>query len=332
MRIQSEKILVTGADGFIGSHLVESLVKCGASVRAFVYYNSFNSWGCLEDVSEEVRHELEVVAGDVRDVHSLKTAASGCKIIFHLAALIAIPYSYQSPDSYAATNIQGTLNVLQAAREIKPSRVMIVSTSEVYGTARYVPIDEDHPVQAQSPYAATKAGADQMALAFYSAYGLPVTIIRPFNTYGPRQSARAVIPSVIVQLLKGTRTVRLGNIQPTRDLVFVADTAEGMIRIAEAEDTVGEQVNIATGMEVSIGELAAEICRQIDSDAQIVSDPLRMRPKGSEVERLLGANSKLKRLTGWVPNTPLSVGLEKTIEWFRRCENLLRYKADLYNV
>ncbi len=253
MRIHGEKVLVTGADGFIGSHLVEGLVRRGAAVRALVLYNSLNSWGWLEDVPAEIRESIEVVVGDIRDVHCLREASSGCGAIFHLAALIAIPYSYRSPDSYVATNVQGTLNVLQAARERQVAKVMVTSTSEVYGTARYVPIDEGHPLQGQSPYAATKIGADQMALAFHGAYGVPVTVVRPFNTYGARQSARAVVPTVITQLLAGRRTIRLGNLHPTRDLVHIADTVEGMIRLAEAPACEGEQVNIATGVEISIG-------------------------------------------------------------------------------
>jgi NAD dependent epimerase/dehydratase len=331
MRVRGETILVTGADGFIGSHLVEELVHRGAAVRAFVLYNSFNSWGWLEDVAQEVKEAVEIVPGDVRDVHSLRSAASGCRLILHLAALIAIPYSYRSPDSYLSVNVQGTLNLLQAARECRTERVIVTSTSEVYGTARQVPIGEDHPLQAQSPYAASKIGADQMAVAFHRTYGMPVTVVRPFNTYGPRQSARAVIPTVITQALSGRKTIRLGNIHPTRDLVFVRDTVEGIIRLAETPGIEGEQVNIATGHEITIGELAREICRQVDPEAVVVTDPERVRPNGSEVDRLVGDSSTLRRLTGWSPSTPLADGIAKTLEWFRRPENLARYKADIYN-
>jgi NAD dependent epimerase/dehydratase len=331
MRVRGETILVTGADGFIGSHLVEELVHRGAAVRAFVLYNSFNSWGWLEDVAPEVKAAVEIVPGDVRDVHSLRSAASGCRLILHLAALIAIPYSYRSPDSYLSVNVQGTLNLLQAARECRTERVLVTSTSEVYGTARQVPIGEDHPLQAQSPYAASKIGADQMAVAFHRTYGMPVAVVRPFNTYGPRQSARAVIPSVITQALSGRKTIQLGNIHPTRDLVFVRDTVEGMIRLAETPGIEGEQVNIATGHEITIGELVREICRQIDPEAVVVTDPERVRPNGSEVDRLVGDSSTLRRLTGWSPSTPLADGVAQTIEWFRRPENLARYKSDIYN-
>jgi NAD dependent epimerase/dehydratase len=332
MGLEGKKILVTGADGFIGSHLTEALVLCGAQVRAFTLYNAQNSWGCLDQIPSEIKSSIEVVSGDIRDYWTIQNAAANCDIVFHLAALIAIPYSYQAPDSYVATNIQGTLNVLKASKEQRISKVMITSTSEVYGTARYVPIDESHPFQGQSPYAASKIGADRMAEAFFRSYGLPVTIVRPFNTYGPRQSARAVIPTIIVQLLSGRESVQLGNLLSSRDLVFVNDTVEGFIRLAQAPDAQGHEVNIATQTEITIGDLAVEICRQINPCAEIRRDESRFRPASSEVDRLLGANKKLSQITGWTPSTPLKKGLKKTIEWFREPENLKPYKAELYNI
>lgn len=331
MELAGKRILVTGADGFIGSHLTESLLAEGARVRAFVWYNSFNSWGWLDTLSPQPEN-LEVFAGDIRDPNGVREAMRDIDIVFHLAALIAIPFSYHSPDSYVDTNIKGTLNVLQAARLLETPRLLVTSTSEVYGTARYVPIDENHPFQGQSPYSATKIGADRMAESFWRSFSLPVTIVRPFNTYGPRQSARAVIPTLITQLLAGRKEIQLGSLEPTRDFNFVADTVEGFTAIARCDDAIGEEINIATQKEISIGELARELVRQINPSARIVQDDQRLRPQKSEVERLLGSNEKIRRLTGWKPRHTLESGLEKTIAWFSRPENLARYKADIYNI
>ncbi len=324
------KLLVTGADGFIGSHLTEELVRSGHSVKAFAYYNSFNSWGWLDTLPEEIREQIEVFTGDIRDPHGVKQAMVGVDKVFHLAALIAIPFSYHSPDTYVDTNIKGTLNILQAARELETSRVLVTSTSEVYGTAKYVPIDEKHPLQGQSPYSATKIGADRLAESFYRSFNLPITIVRPFNTYGPRQSARAVIPTIIMQLLAGKQTIELGSLTPTRDFNYVKDTVSGFIHIAETEKTIGEEINIATQQEISIGELADELVKQINPDANIVCDEQRLRPDKSEVNRLLGSNEKIKRLTNWVPSYSFKEGLAETIEFFR--DNLNKYKTDLYNI
>lgn len=324
------KILVTGADGFIGSHLTEKLVEDGHQVRAFAYYNSFNSWGWLDTLPKDKLNEIEIFAGDVRDPNGVRKAVAGMDEVFHLAALIAIPYSYHSPDSYVDTNIKGTLNVLQAVRDHGTQRVLVTSTSEVYGTAQYVPIDEKHPFQGQSPYSATKIGADRIAESFYRSFELPVTIVRPFNTYGPRQSARAVIPTIITQLLSGMTEIKLGTLTPTRDFTFVKDTVEGFLAIAKFNETIGEEINIASQQEISIGELAQEMIRQINPEARIVCDEVRLRPEKSEVNRLLGSNEKIKRLTGWEPRYTLSQGLEETIAWIR--ENLGRYKVDLYNL
>ncbi|NMC27276.1 MAG: SDR family NAD(P)-dependent oxidoreductase [Syntrophomonadaceae bacterium] len=324
------KILVTGADGFIGSHLTEKLVEDGHQVRAFAYYNSFNSWGWLDTLPKDKLNEIEIFAGDVRDPNGVRKAVAGMDEVFHLAALIAIPYSYHSPDSYVDTNIKGTLNVLQAVRDHGTQRVLVTSTSEVYGTAQYVPIDEKHPFQGQSPYSATKIGADRIAESFYRSFELPVTIVRPFNTYGPRQSARAVIPTIITQLLSGMTEIKLGTLTPTRDFTFVKDTVEGFLAIAKFNETIGEEINIASQQEISIGELAQEMIRQINPEARIVCDEVRLRPEKSEVKRLLGSNEKIKRLTGWEPRYTLSQGLEETIAWIR--ENLGRYKVDLYNL
>lgn len=326
------RVLVTGADGFIGSHLVEHLVGAGVEVRAFVYYNAFGHWGWLDRVSSEVKDQIEVCTGDIRDGRSVRQAAEGVETIFHLAALIGIPYSYSAPDSYVDTNIKGTLNVLEAARDLQTARVLVTSTSEVYGTARYVPIDESHPYQGQSPYSATKIGADRLAESYYRSYNLPVTIVRPFNTYGPRQSARAVIPTIITQLLDGVTEIRLGSLAPTRDLVFVADTARGFAELAACRAAVGEEVNLATGVEISIGDLAGAIIELINPSARIVTDQERIRPEKSEVERLLGCTKKLKRLTGWTPGVALADGLAKTIDWFRVPANRAGYKSGLYNV
>ncbi|HOQ43460.1 MAG TPA: NAD-dependent 4,6-dehydratase LegB [Smithellaceae bacterium] len=327
-----KKILITGADGFIGSHLVEELVLRGCDVRAFVYYNSFNSWGWLDHVDPVVKKNLDFFAGDVRDPHGVKEAMKGCDVVFHLAALIGIPYSYHSPDTYIDTNIKGTLNVLQAARELGLSRVVHTSTSEVYGTARFVPITENHPLQGQSPYAASKIGADQLALSFYRSFGTPVSIARPFNTYGPRQSARAVIPAIITPLLAGITEIKLGSVHPTRDFNFVKDTVNGFIAVAEHETTIGKEVNIASQKEISIGHLATEIITQINPNATIVSDSIRIRPEKSEVERLLGSNELIHKLTGWKAAYSLKAGIRETIAWFRNENNLKHYKWNRYNV
>lgn len=330
--LQMKTILVTGADGFIGSHLVEKLIDDGHKVKAFVYYNSFNSWGWLDTLPKEVLNKIEIFAGDVRDPNGVRTAVKGVDMIYHLAALIAIPYSYHSPDSYVDTNVKGTLNVLQAARDYNIERVIVTSTSEVYGTAMYVPIDEKHPKQGQSPYSASKIGADAMADSFYRSFNLPVTIVRPFNTFGPRQSARAVIPTIITQLLAGKTQIKLGALHPTRDLLFVKDTANGFVEIANSQKTIGHEINIATEQEISIQDLAQFLIDTINPKATIISDDVRLRPEKSEVERLLGAAYKIKELTNWQPQFDLKQGLVQTIEWFSKPENLKQYKADIYNV
>lgn len=324
------KILVTGSDGFIGSHLTEELVKTGYEVKAFTYYNSFNTWGWLDTLPEDIMSHVEVFQGDIRDPHGVKEAMKGCNAVFHLAALIAIPFSYHSPDTYVDTNIKGTLNVLQAARELELERVLVTSTSEVYGTAQYVPIDEKHPFQGQSPYSATKIGADRLAESFYRSFNLPVTIVRPFNTYGPRQSARAVIPTIITQLLGGKTEIKLGSLTPTRDFNYVKDTAHGFIEIYKGIKTIGEEINIATQNEISIGELAEELIGQINPNAKIVCDEQRLRPENSEVNRLLGCNKKIQDLTNWTPKYTFSQGLSETIEFLRN--NLEHYKIDIYNL
>lgn len=325
-----KKVMVTGADGFIGSHLVESLLEKGYEVKAFTYYNSFNTWGWLDTFPKEKLDAIEVFSGDIRDPNGVRTAMKGVDWVFHLAALIAIPFSYHSPDSYVDTNIKGTLNVLQAARELETERVMITSTSEVYGTAQYVPIDEKHPFQGQSPYSATKIGADRLAESFYRSFDLPVSIVRPFNTYGPRQSARAVIPTIISQLLAGKQEIKLGSLTPTRDFNFVKDTAAGFIAIAESDKTIGQEINIATQQEISIGDLAREIIRQINPAASIICDEERLRPEKSEVNRLLGSNKKIKELTNWTAAYTFAEGIHETIEWIR--QNINVYKTDIYNV
>ena len=324
------KVLVTGSEGFIGSHLTEELVKAGHDVRAFVLYNSFNSWGWLEELSPEIMKHVEVFTGDVRDPNGVKEAMRGMDGVFHLAALIAIPFSYHSPDTYVDTNIKGTLNVLQAARELQTQRVLVTSTSEVYGTAQYVPIDEKHPYQGQSPYSATKIGADRLAEAFYRSFEMPVTIVRPFNTYGPRQSARAVIPTIITQLLSGKEEIKLGSLTPTRDFNYVKDTANGFIEIYKSDRTIGEEINIATQQEISIGQLAEELIRQINPNAKIICDEQRLRPEKSEVNRLLGCNEKIKRLTDWAPRYSFEEGLGETIEFLKNHMN--QYKSDIYNI
>lgn len=325
-----KKFLVTGADGFIGSHLTEELVKQGYQVRAFALYNSFNTWGWLDTLPNEIMDNIEVFTGDVRDPNGVKEAMKGCDAVFHLAALIAIPFSYHSPDTYVDTNIKGTLNVLQAARDLGTDRVLVTSTSEVYGTAQYVPIDEKHPYQGQSPYSATKIGADRLAESFYRSFDLPVSIVRPFNTYGPRQSARAVIPTIITQLLAGKTEIKLGSLTPTRDFNFVKDTANGFIKIYGSDKTIGEEINIATQHEISIGQLAEELIRQINPQATIVCDEERLRPEKSEVNRLLGSNEKILRLTDWKPQYTFEQGLAETIEFFKN--NLDKYKIDIYNI
>lgn len=326
----AEKILVTGADGFIGSHLTEELVKQGFDVKAFSLYNSFNTWGWLDILPQDIMENVEVFTGDVRDPNGVREAMKGTDAVFHLAALIAIPFSYHSPDAYVDTNIKGTLNVLQAAKQLDLDKVLITSTSEVYGTAQYVPIDESHPYQGQSPYSATKIGADRLAESFYRSFGLPVAIVRPFNTYGPRQSARAVIPTIITQLLAGKEEIRLGSLTPTRDFNFVKDTAQGFIEIYRSDKTVGEEINIATQNEISIGELAEELIKQINPQAKIVCDEERLRPEKSEVNRLLGSNEKIKMLTDWEPRFTFEEGLAQTIDFFR--DNLEKYKVDIYNI
>lgn len=330
--LQNKFVLVTGADGFIGSHLVEALLAEGCRVRAFVLYNSFNSWGWLDTCSPEMKRRLEVVAGDIRDPYFVSQAVKGVDIIFHLAALIAIPFSYHAPDSYVDTNVKGTLNILNAARDAGTSRVLVTSTSEVYGTAQFVPITEEHPRQPQSPYSASKIAADCMAESFFRSFELPVTIVRPFNTYGPRQSARAVIPATIIQLLNGREEIHLGDLTPTRDLLFVKDTVRGFIAIAGCDALTGQDINIATQSEISIGDLVHEIIRQTNPAAKVVTDEQRIRPAKSEVFRLFGSNQKLKKFTGWEPQHTLAQGIAATIEWFRKKENLERYKADIYNV
>lgn len=324
------KVLVTGADGFIGSHLVEELQDSGHDIRAFVYYNSFNSWGWLDTFPKERLKDIEIFSGDIRDPNGVRQAMKDIDEAYHLAALIGIPFSYHSPDSYIDTNIKGTLNVLQGAKELGTKRVLVTSTSEVYGTAKYVPIDEKHPMQGQSPYSATKIGADRMAESFYKSFNLPMTIVRPFNTYGPRQSARAVIPTIITQLLAGKEEIKLGNLSPTRDFNYVKDTAYGFIEIAKADKTIGEEINIATGKEISIGELAQELINQINPNAKIICNQERIRPEKSEVNRLLGSNEKIKSLSNWKEKYTLKEGLSETIKWLRI--NLDKYKTDIYNI
>lgn len=334
MDLKNLRILVTGADGFIGSHLAEALVRAGHRVRAFVLYNSFNSRGWLDQSPADISDALEFFAGDVRDPHGMKKAMEGCDVVMHLAALIAIPYSYHSPDAYVDTNVRGTLNVLQAARELGVARVVHTSTSEVYGTARQVPIDEEHPLQGQSPYSATKIGADQMALAFHRSFGTPVTVVRPFNTYGPRQSARAVIPATIIQLLSRRLPIRLGALHPTRDFNFINDTVRGFTAAAAADAAVGEVVNLGSNFEISIGDTAKMIADIVGAGLEIENDPVRMRPAASEVDRLWADNGKAARLLGWRPEYAglegLRRGLSETVEWFRDPNNLRAYKADAY--
>ena len=330
------RVLLTGADGFIGSHLTEALIRQGYKVRAFVLYNSFNSWGWLDHCAPEIKGHFEVFAGDIRDPHGVKKAMKGCDAVLHLAALIAIPYSYHSPDTYIETNIKGTLNVLQAARELGVRRVVHTSTSEVYGTARFVPITEEHPLQGQSPYSATKIAADQLAYSFYASFALPVVIARPFNTYGPRQSARAVIPTIITQIVNGQRKIKLGAVSPTRDFNYVKDTVAGFIAALTSDRGIGEVVNFGSNFEISIGDTAKLIAEAMNTKIEIITDEIRLRPVNSEVERLWADNSKAKQLFGWQPSyfglEGIKRGLTETVEWFAQSENMRAYKADIYNI
>lgn len=324
------EVLITGADGFIGSHLVEKLVEEGKEVKAFVYYNSFNNWGWLDILPKQVLKEIEIFAGDIRDPNGVREAMKGIDEVYHLAALIAIPYSYHSPDAYVDTNIKGTLNVLQAGRDLETKRILVTSTSEVYGTAQYVPIDEKHPFQGQSPYSATKIGADRIAESFYRSFDMPITIVRPFNTFGPRQSARAVIPTIITQLLAGQTEIKLGSLTPTRDFNYVKDTVNGFVEIAKSKKTIGEEINIATQQEISIGEVAQEMIDQINPNAKIICDEQRLRPEKSEVNRLLGDNKKIRTLTDWSPTYTFKQGISETIEFLRN--NMDKYKPEIYNI
>lgn len=330
MEWMGKKVLVTGADGFIGSHLVERLVSLGASVRAISHYNSFNNWGWLEDIA--CGDDIEVISGDIRDPFFCMSVTKDVEVIFHLAALIAIPYSYVAPDSYLETNVRGTLNVCQAARQNGCRKLIHTSTSEVYGTAKYVPINESHPLQPQSPYSASKIGADAIAMSYFYSFGLPVVVARPFNTYGPRQSARAVIPTIITQMATGSKSIMLGDARPTRDFNYVEDTVSGLISLSECEGANGEVVNIGSNFEISVGEVFELIRRAMHSDAKCIVDENRLRPVKSEVERLWCDNTKMKTMTGFVPKVSLEVGLQRTIEWFTRPGNLSKYKAGIYNV
>ena len=332
MVIKDKKVLVTGADGFIGSHLVEKLLEEGCHIKAFCYYNSFNSWGWLDSLPKEKLDQIEIFTGDIRDPNGVRTAMKDVQVVFHLAALIAIPFSYHSPDSYIDTNIKGTLNIVQAAKDLNIERVLVTSTSEVYGTAQYIPIDEKHPRQPQSPYSASKIGADCIAESFFRSFNLPVTIVRPFNTFGPRQSARAVIPTIISQLLSGKKEINLGDLTPTRDLLFVKDTVNGFIEIAKADSLIGQDCNIATQSEISVGDLAANLVKLLNPEARIVADEARLRPEKSEVFRLYGSKEKISLHTTWKQQYSLEEGLKETIEWFRQPENLRSYKANIYNI
>lgn len=333
---KDKPILVTGADGFIGSHLTEALVRAGYNVRAFVFYNSFNSWGWLDHCAEDVKGKFEVFAGDIRDPHGVRAAMKGCGAVLHLAALIAIPYSYHSPDTYVDTNVKGTLNVVQAARELGVDKVVHTSTSEVYGTAQFVPITESHPLQGQSPYSASKIGADQIAMSFYASFGTPVVVLRPFNTYGPRQSARAVIPTIITQIANGKRMIKLGAVHPTRDFNYVSDTVKGFLAALTSDHCVGEVVNIGSNFEISIGETAKTIAEVIGVEIEIITDEQRLRPEKSEVERLWAANDKACELLGWKPQYSgldgFRRGLAETVAWFANPVHLSRYKSETYNL
>lgn len=332
MNIPNKKVLVTGADGFIGSHLVEGLLREGCRVKAFVYYNSFNSWGWLDTFPKDTLRKIEIFTGDIRDPNGVRESMEGIDIVFHLAALIAIPFSYHSPDSYVDTNIKGTLNILQAAKDKKCQKILVTSTSEVYGTAQYVPIDEKHPFQGQSPYSATKIAADRLAESFYRSFNLPVSIVRPFNTFGPRQSARAIIPTIISQLLSGQEKIKLGSLHPKRDFLFVKDTINGFIEIAKSDKTIGEEINIATQSEISIRDLAKKLTAIINPKAKIMADAVRVRPDKSEVERLMGSNKKIRKLTKWRQKYSLADGLKETVKWFSSSGNLKNYKNEIYNL
>lgn len=330
------KILLTGADGFIGSHLTEALVRSGYDVRAFTFYNSFGSCGWLDHCSQDVVGKFEVIAGDIRDPHGVRAAMIGCDVVLHLAALIAIPYSYHSPDTYVDTNIKGTLNILQAARELGVAKIVHTSTSEVYGTAKFVPITEDHPLEGQSPYSATKIGADQIAHSFYSSFNVPVVTIRPFNTYGPRQSARAVIPTIITQIASGQKEIKLGSTHPTRDFTFVEDTVAGFIAAMNCDDSIGQVINLGSSFEISVGDTALSIAKIMGVEIEILSDEIRLRPEKSEVERLYASNEKAKKILGWSPKyggrEGFMNGLSKTISWFKDSQNLSYYKSGIYNL
>ena len=336
LKENNSTILITGADGFIGSHLTEALVRLGYKVRAFVMYNSFNSWGWLDHCVPEIKGQFEIFSGDIRDPHGVKEAMKGCEAVLHLAALIAIPYSYHSPDTYIDTNIKGTLNVLQAARELGVKRVIHTSTSEVYGSARFVPITEEHPLQGQSPYSATKIAADHLAYSFYASFGLPVVIVRPFNTYGPRQSARAVIPTIITQIANGKRQIKLGAASPTRDFNYIQDTVSGFIAALSSEKGLGEVVNLGSNFEISVGDTAQLIAETMNTEIKIISDEERLRPENSEVERLWADNTKAAQLFGWQPSyggrEGFKRGLGETAKWFIQADNLSKYKADVYNI
>jgi len=332
MNISNKKVLVTGADGFIGSHLVEGLLREGCKVKAFVYYNSFNSWGWLDTFPKDILRKIEIFTGDIRDPNGVRKSMEGIDIVFHLAALIAIPFSYHSPDSYVDTNVKGTLNILQAAKDKKCRKILVTSTSEVYGTAQYVPIDEKHPFQGQSPYSATKIAADRLAESFYRSFNLPVCIVRPFNTFGPRQSARAIIPTIISQLLSGQEKIKLGSLHPKRDFLFVKDTINGFIEIAKSDKTIGEEINIATQSEISIRDLAKKLTAIINPKAKIMADAVRVRPDKSEVKRLMGSNKKIMKLTKWRQKYSLADGLKETVEWFSSSGNLKNYKNEIYNL
>jgi NAD dependent epimerase/dehydratase len=332
MNLKRKKVLVTGADGFIGSHLVELLIAEGFNVRAFVFYNSFNSWGWLDSLPIDILSQIEIFSGDIRDPNGVRVAMKDCDIVYHLAALIGIPFSYHSPNSYIDTNIKGTLNVVEAARDLSIERLIVTSTSEVYGTAKYIPIDENHPRQPQSPYSASKIGADAIAESFYRSFDLPVTIVRPFNTYGPRQSARAIIPTIITQLLSGIEEIKLGDLTPTRDLVYVKDTVHGFLKISKSDSLIGQDCNIATQSEISVEELANELINQINPNAKIITDEQRIRPSKSEVFRLFGSNENIKKHTNWNLTYTLAEGIAETIKWFQKPENLSRYKHEIYNI
>lgn len=336
MFLKDKKILVTGADGFIGSHLVEELVLKGYKVKAFVMYNSFNSWGWIDTLPAEIKNHIEIFSGDIRDPYGVKAAMKDCQVVLHLAALIAIPYSYHSPDTYVDTNIKGTLNIVQAARELGVEKIIHTSTSEVYGTARFVPITEEHPLQGQSPYSASKIGADQIALSFHKSFGTPVAVLRPFNTYGPRQSSRAIIPTVITQLLAGEKALKLGSLHPTRDFTFVKDTARGFIAAAESDLTVGEVTNIGSNFEITIEQTVKLISKIVGKSIEIVCDEQRLRPENSEVDRLWASTEKAKERLNWQPVFGGVEGFEKglveTVKWFSDSQNLAKYKSGLYNI